>query len=106
MNELAFRSSELQRFAQIFKALGDETRQKILLLLHDQPMNVNRIVEHFTLAQPTISRHLAVLRQAQLVTGKRSRQQIIYRLAPETLQHLCDTFFAAFCTKEPGKKPS
>ncbi len=103
MNELPFHNGDLQRFAQIFKALGDETRQKILLLLREQPMSVNHIVGHFALAQPTISRHLAVLRQAQLVTAVRSRQRIIYHLAPAALQHLCDTFFSVFCTKESKK---
>lgn len=86
------------QYARIFKALGDETRQKILILLSASPLSVNRIVEHFALAQPTISRHLAVLRQADLVTAVRSRQHIIYHLSPEALQRCCREFLSRFCT--------
>jgi len=106
MSEPVYSDHDLRQCAQVFKALGDETRQKILLLLKEQPLCVNRIVSHFKLAQPTISRHLAVLRQAQLVTAVRSRQQIIYHLVPGTIHRYCIEFLAAFCEQCPLKDDS
>ncbi len=85
------------QIATVCKALSDETRQRILILLREQALNVGQIVEHFTLAQPTISRHLAVLRQAGLVTAKRARQQMIYKLAPDMINKFCADFSSAFC---------
>ena len=85
------------RIAEVCKALSDVTRQKILLLLRKQALNVGQIVENFTLAQPTISRHLAVLRQAGLVRAQRSRQQMIYSLVPASINQVCEEFSRAFC---------
>jgi len=89
---------ELTQYAQIFRALSDETRQRILILLKEQPMSVGQIVGHFSLAQPTISRHLAVLRQAGLVRAERSRQHMIYRLVTDPLNRCCTGFMANFCS--------
>ena len=85
-------------YAQIFKALGDVTRQGILILLKEGPRSVNDIVSNFTLAQPTISRHLAVLRQAGLVSSKRSSQHMIYRIVPDNLRRCCEGFAKRFCS--------
>ena len=95
MNRGALTDNELRELAQIFRALGDITRQRILLLLSKQPMNVNSIVANFELAQPTISRHLAVLKNARLVSAVRRRQQIIYHLVPATMRHCCESFLSA-----------
>ena len=83
-------------YALIFRALGDETRQGILLLLSEKPLSVNEIVANFTLKQPTISRHLAVLKQAGLVVSKRSQQKMIYHLVPRKVSACCDGFKAKF----------
>ena len=64
----------------IFKALADSTRRDILGLLTEKPLAVNQIVDHFHLTQPSISRHLAILRGAGLVHHRRSGQRVIYRL--------------------------
>jgi DNA-binding transcriptional ArsR family regulator len=88
--------SDLRQYVQIFKALSDETRQRILILLQNEPMNVGDIVSHFDLAQPTISRHLSVLRQARLVAAKRSNQHMIYSLSAETMKRCCTGFMSQF----------
>ena len=100
MSTLEHRGMDHSQYAQVFKALSDETRQKILVLLKDQPLSVGQIVQHFPLAQPTISRHLAVLRQAGLVRAERSRQQMIYRLVTATMQRCCDGFMKGFCRQD------
>lgn len=63
-----------------FKALADPTRREILQLLRDGPRTSGEIAEQFPIAWPTVSRHLAVLREAQLILSERRGQQIMYEL--------------------------
>lgn len=74
-------------YADAFKALGDETRVKIMLLLNTEARSVSEIVDFFNLSQPTISRHLILLKQAGLVAAKRQGQQVIYTIDKDGLQH-------------------
>ncbi len=64
----------------VFKALADPTRREILQLLRDGPQTSGEIAEHFTSSWPTISRHLGVLRDAELILAERNGQQISYEL--------------------------
>ena len=79
-----------------FKALSDETRREILALLERRERNVTEIVRRFNLTQPTISRHLQVLREARLVQCERNGQHMIYRLDPEALAAAASSFFGRF----------
>jgi DNA-binding transcriptional ArsR family regulator len=63
-----------------FKALADPTRRDILRLLKEGPLTSGEIAHHFDAAWPTVSRHLAVLRDAGLVLSTRVGQQIVYEL--------------------------
>ena len=63
-----------------FKALADPTRRRILRLLRDGPLTSGEIAERFDTTWPTVSRHLAVLRDAGLILSVREGQQIIYEL--------------------------
>ena len=56
------------------KALADETRQKIMNLVCCQWLSVNEIVEQLNVTQPTVSHHLALLRETGLVQRARGRQ--------------------------------
>lgn len=86
--------------AQIFKALSDETRLKILLMLNTRPRSVGEIVDFFSLSQPTISRHLLLLKQAGLLISKRRGQQVIYALNEEGLREDALGYFRGFeCLK-------
>ena len=64
----------------VCKAITDPRRIQILYTLHDQPRNVTAIAEKLDLPQPTVSRHLAILRQASLVDTERDGASVIYRL--------------------------
>lgn len=64
----------------VFKALADPTRREILRLLRDGPHTSGEIAERFTSSWPTISRHLGVLRDAELILAERNGQQISYEL--------------------------
>lgn len=84
---------ELDKF---FKALSDETRRSILRLLQRRELSVGEIVANFRLSQPTISRHLSVLKEARLVTDRRSGQHVMYRLSADSLARSAGKFFAHF----------
>jgi DNA-binding transcriptional ArsR family regulator len=70
----------------VFKALADPTRREILQLLRPGPKTSGEIAEHFTSAWPTVSRHLAVLRDAELVTTERDGSSIRYELNTTVFQ--------------------
>lgn len=66
------------------KALADETRLRLILLIHDQDeLCVCELLSALTLNQPKISRHLAILRENEIVMTRREGQWIYYRLHPD-----------------------
>ena len=77
-----------------FRALADETRREILRLLRNGPLTSGEIAARFASTWPTVSRHLALLRDAQLVITERKGQEIYYELNTsvfqELVQHLLD----------------
>jgi DNA-binding transcriptional ArsR family regulator len=81
---------------KVFKALADGTRQEILRLLEHNERSVGEIVGNFELSQPTISRHLSVLKEANLVLDKRRGQNVIYRLNQDALADSMRAFFSQF----------
>jgi ArsR family transcriptional regulator len=79
------------------KALGDETRQRILeLLLTKGDMCVSDLVDAFNVSQPTISHHLTLLKNAGLVTGRRAGKQVFYSVNQENVTMCCGKLFAKF----------
>lgn len=73
---------------QAFRALADETRREILRLLRDGPLTSGDIADRFDSSWPTISRHLAVLKDAGLVVTERHGQEIRYELDTSVFQDL------------------
>jgi DNA-binding transcriptional ArsR family regulator len=73
---------------QVFRALADETRRGVLRLLRDGPLTSGEIAARFDSSWPTISRHLAVLREAGLVATERDGQEIRYELDTTVFQDL------------------
>ena len=70
----------------VFKAMSDATRRKIIELLKEGPKTAGEIADQFSHAQPTISRHLNVLKNANLIIDQREGTFIIYRLNTTVLQ--------------------
>ena len=64
----------------IFKALNDPTRRQILQLLQDKDMTAGEIVERFKISGPSISHHLDLLKQANLVIAEKDGQFVYYSL--------------------------
>lgn len=71
-----------------FRALADGTRRDILSLLRRGPRTSGEIAAEFHSSWPTISRHLAVLRDAGLVTTERRGQEIYYELNTSVFEDL------------------
>ncbi|MGH8003525.1 MAG: metalloregulator ArsR/SmtB family transcription factor [Limisphaerales bacterium] len=90
-----------RRYAPVFKALADPTRQKIMLMLEGRPRTVSEVVDFFNLSQPTISRHLAVLKNAGLVEAEKKGQNVFYRLSEPNLKACCVGFFSSFACCQP-----
>jgi len=79
------------------KALGDETRQRILEILQNQGEKcVSDLVDVFDVSQPTISHHLNFLRQANLVASRREGKQIYYRANQDNIVECCGILFTKF----------
>ena len=72
----------------LFKALTDPTRRAILELLRDGPRTAGDIAEQFHVSKPTISHHLDLLRQAELVTSRKQGLYITYSLSTTVLDDL------------------
>jgi ArsR family transcriptional regulator, arsenate/arsenite/antimonite-responsive transcriptional repressor len=75
-----------------FKALSDPTRRKILQLLSEKDLPAGEIAAHFNSSWPTISHHLEVLKSADLVSGARNGQHIIYSINLSVMQELAVWF--------------
>jgi ArsR family transcriptional regulator len=82
------------------KALADDTRQQILVLLLEREMSVGEIVDAFTMSQPTISHHLNVLRRYGLVTIRREGQQVFYAINQNNVVTCCGRLVAKFDSQE------
>ena len=76
----------------VFKALSDPTRREILHLLRSGPKSSGEIAEHFESAWPTISRHLSILRDAELVSTERSGPSIVYEIDTTVFQESLEHF--------------
>jgi DNA-binding transcriptional ArsR family regulator len=64
----------------IFKALNDATRREILELLKKKELSAGEIADHFNISKPSISHHLDILKQADLITSEKKGQFIIYSI--------------------------
>jgi len=64
----------------VFKALNDATRREILEMLQKKDLTAGEIADKFRISFPSISHHLDLLKQAQLVTTKKEGQYVYYSL--------------------------
>ena len=83
------------------KALADETRQKIMALCCCELASVNEIVNKLDVAQPTVSHHLKILKNAGLVKSERRGKQILYTLNQERLAEGCCQVAEEFAPNQP-----
>ena len=82
------------------KALADETRQKIMRLCCCQWISVNNIVAQTNVAQPTVSHHLAILRDAGLVHVRHEGRQSFYSLNQKAVVLCCGQIMTVFAPEQ------
>ena len=78
----ALPSTKLHDYSQLFKALAEETRLKMIGVLEDRELCVCDFMEVLDLVQSTASRHLAYLKHSGWVVGRREGKWMYYRLHP------------------------
>ena len=71
-----------------FQAIADPTRRAILVLLATQTMTAGAIAEQFDTARPTISKHLLVLSECELIGSTQQGREIYYRIKPEKMKEI------------------
>jgi DNA-binding transcriptional ArsR family regulator len=79
----------------VFEIIAEPSRRTILSLLASSQQSVGEIERQLRMPQPTVSKHLRVLREAGFVESEVDAQRRLYRLKPERLQEL-DTWLAPF----------
>jgi ArsR family transcriptional regulator, arsenate/arsenite/antimonite-responsive transcriptional repressor len=72
----------------IFKALNDKTRRDILELLKESDLTAGEIADHFSISKPSISHHLDLLKQADLVVAVKEGQFIYYSINTTVLDEM------------------
>lgn len=77
----------------VFKALSDPTRRKILELLLERDLTAGDIADFFNISKPSISHHLNILKNAKLVFTERQGQNIIYSLNTTSFQSIIKWFY-------------
>jgi DNA-binding transcriptional ArsR family regulator len=78
------------------KAIADETRQQIMKLCCCRELSVSEIVEKTSVSQPTVSHHLAILREADLVLVRSEGKQTYYTLNQEHMALCCGQLLQVF----------
>jgi ArsR family transcriptional regulator len=91
--------------ARLLKALADPTRLRIINLLskHEGQVSVFEMVESFTLCQPTVSHHLRILRDANLIYCRKSGLFAYYRLRREVLTYAQEIIRALYSDLMPRR---
>lgn len=84
---------------KIFKALASEPRRRILRYLAREPLTVGEIADYFEMTMPSISRHLALLKDAGLVREQKRAQYVLYSMVPDALTGPLYDFLGDFCAE-------
>ena len=90
--------------SDIFKALADPTRRKVLELLRQKPMTAGELSGHFPVSRPTMSAHFAVLREADLIEALKIGTTITYQLKLSVLEDALLGFARIF--RASGDQPA
>ena len=74
----------------VFQAIADPTRRAILLLVASQSMTAGAIAANFDSARPTVSRHLQILTECELLAQEHNGREIYYHLNPTKIKEIAD----------------
>jgi DNA-binding transcriptional ArsR family regulator len=74
----------------VFQATADSTRRAILLLVASQTMTAGAIASYFDTARPTVSKHLQLLTECELLEQEQKGREIYYHLNPQKIEEIAD----------------
>lgn len=74
----------------VFQAIADPTRRAILLLVASQSMTAGAIASNFDTARPTVSKHLQILTECELLEQKQNGREIIYNINAIKMKEVAD----------------
>lgn len=83
--------------SRIFRALADPTRRQILQELKESELAAGEIAARFSISGPSISRHLSILKSADLISERREGNRIFYRLEPDEISNAVGDFLSSVC---------
>ena len=74
----------------VFQAIADPTRRTILMLVASQAMTAGAIAANFDTARPTVSKHLQILTECELLSQHQNGREIYYHLNPQKMREIAD----------------
>ena len=74
----------------VFQAIADPTRRTILLLVATQAMTAGAIASNFDTARPTVSKHLQILTECELLKQEQNGREIYYHLNPNKMKEIAE----------------
>ena len=74
----------------VFQAIADPTRRSILLLLTSQTLTAGAIASNFDTARPTVSKHLQILTECELLQKEQTGREIYYRVNADKMKEVAD----------------
>lgn len=74
----------------VFQAIADPTRRAILLLVTSQSMTAGAIAANFDTARPTVSKHLQILTECELLEQEQNGREVYYHLNPQKMKEIAD----------------
>jgi DNA-binding transcriptional ArsR family regulator len=74
----------------VFQAIADPTRRAILLLVASHAMTAGAIASNFDTARPTVSKHLQILTECELLKQEQNGREMYYHLNPQKMKEIAD----------------
>lgn len=74
----------------VFQAIADPTRRAILILVSAQSMTAGAIAANFDTARPTVSKHLQILTECELLRQEQNGREMVYHLNPQKMKEIAD----------------
>lgn len=74
----------------VFQAIADPTRRAILVLVASQSMTAGAIASNFDTARPTVSKHLQILTECELLEQEQKGREVVYSLNPKKMKEIAD----------------
>ena len=89
---------------KVFKALSDANRRKIISLLRKKNLTAGEIADNFDISKPSISEHLKILKNADLISSEKNGQFITYFLNSSILEDVISYFMEISSPVVPTEK--